>query len=126
MNGSDPGHAQTIAFTSLAMFQVFNSLNCRSRTKSLFQLGPLTNRFLVGAIAISVFLQVLANRVPFLRTVLGTEPLSLAQWGLIVLVSSSVFVADELRKLVTNHSRRLSRPNWQAHGYRFIWGVGPA
>ena len=92
--------AQTVAFTTLAMFQVFNALNCRSRTKSFFSLGLLTNKYLAGAIVISVTLQILATRVPFLRLALGTVSLDLGQWGLIALVASSVFIADELRKLV--------------------------
>jgi Ca2+-transporting ATPase len=92
-------YSQTIAFTTLAMFQVFNSLNCRSRSKSVFQLGFFRNRYLIGAIVVSVLLQLAAEHVPFMQTALGTVPLSLADWGLIVLVSSSIFFADELRKL---------------------------
>ncbi len=92
--------AQTVAFTTLAMFQVFNSLNCRSREKSVFQLGLFSNVYLIGAIALSVILQVLANRLPFMQTALGTEPMSLARWGLIVLVASSVFIVEEIRKLL--------------------------
>jgi P-type Ca2+ transporter type 2C len=92
--------AQTIAFTTLAMFQVFNALNVRSRRKSLFQLGLFTNRYLIGAIVTSVVLQVLATRLPLLQMALGTVPLTWADWGLIVLVSSSIFSADEMRKLV--------------------------
>jgi P-type Ca2+ transporter type 2C len=98
--------ARTMAFTTLAMFQVFNALNCRSRTRSFFTLGPLTNKYLAGAIVISVILQILATHVPFLQTALETQPLTLQQWGLIVLVSSSVFFADELRKLVQRRMRR--------------------
>jgi hypothetical protein len=37
---------------------------------------------------------------------LGTEPLTLTDWALIVLVSSSVFIADELRKFVANRRKR--------------------
>jgi Ca2+-transporting ATPase len=92
--------AQTIAFTTLAMFQVFNALNVRSRNRSVFQLGLFTNRWLIGAIVISVLLQILATRLPLLQQALGTVPLTWGDWGLIVLVSSSIFIADELRKLV--------------------------
>ncbi len=97
--------AQTIAFTTLAMYQVFNALNVRSRRQSVFQLGLFTNRYLLGAIGISVGLQYLATRVPFMQLALGTEPLTWQDWGLIVLVSSSIFVADELRKLVQRRRR---------------------
>ena len=99
-NAGQPLRAQTLTFTTLAMFQVFNALNCRSRTKSLFQLGVFSNKYLAGAITISVLLQLLANKLSFLRVALGTVPLSMRDWGMIVLVSSSVFIADELRKLV--------------------------
>ncbi len=92
--------AQTLAFTTMAMFQVFNSLNCRSRTLSVFQLGFFRNRFLIGAIFLSVVLQLLAEHLPFMQRALGTVPLTWGDWGLILLVASSVFVADELRKLV--------------------------
>ena len=98
-------YAQTIAFTTLAMFQVFNSLNCRSRSKSVFQLGLFKNPFLIGAILVSISLQLAAEHVPFMQSALGTVPLSLSDWAMIVLVSSSVFIADELRKLVQRLSR---------------------
>ncbi|MFP3896881.1 MAG: cation-translocating P-type ATPase [Anaerolineales bacterium] len=101
-DGSDNlAYTQTTAFTTLAMFQVFNALNCRSRTKSVFQLGLFSNRWLVGAVAASILLQIFAEHVPFMQAALGTVPLGLKDWGMIVLVSSSIFVADELRKLVS-------------------------
>ncbi len=93
--------AQTMAFTTLAMFQVFNALNVRSHTRSFFQLGVFTNRWLVGAVVASIILQILANQTGLMQVALGTQPLALADWGLIVGISSSVFVADELRKLVS-------------------------
>jgi hypothetical protein len=50
-------------------------------------------------------LQVLVTRVPFMQIALNTEPLELGQWGLIALVASSVFIADEARKFVTRHKK---------------------
>jgi Ca2+-transporting ATPase len=55
---------------------------------------------LIGAIGLSVTLQIAATYVPFMQVALATEPLALADWGMITLVSSSIFVADEIRKLV--------------------------
>jgi Ca2+-transporting ATPase len=99
---SDKGivYARTMAFTTLAMFQVFNALNVRSRTKSLFRLGLFSNPYLLVAIVVSVSLQYMASRVPLFQTMLGTETLYAADWLKIILVSSSVFVAEELRKFV--------------------------
>jgi Ca2+-transporting ATPase len=98
--------AQTLGFTTMAMFQVFSSLNCRSRTKSVFRLGFFTNKYLFGAIIASVSLQVLATILPFFQVALGTTVLSIWDWLTIVLVSSSVFFADEVRKLVRSRIKR--------------------
>ncbi|MGM0470464.1 MAG: cation-translocating P-type ATPase, partial [Promethearchaeati archaeon] len=88
--------AQTIAFTTMAMFQVFNSLNCRSRTKSLFELGVFSNKYLIGAIFVSIILQIAAVYLFFFNWLLGTAPLSLLDWLFIVLMSSTVFIGDEI------------------------------
>jgi len=99
-NGGGLIRAQTLGFTTMAMFQVFNALNCRSRTKSVFKIGFFTNKYLFGAIAASVTLQVLATLLPPLKVALGTTSISAWDWLTIILISSSVFFADELRKLV--------------------------
>jgi P-type Ca2+ transporter type 2C len=91
--------ARTMAFTTLAMFQVFNALNCRSRDKSVFQLGFFTNPYLIGAMVVSVLLQIGVTLIPFMQAALDTTPLSLPNWIMIFLVASTVFIADELRKL---------------------------
>ena len=92
--------SQTIVFTTLAMFQVFNALNCRSRTRSFFTLGFFKNPYLLIAIAASILLQLAAIYVPFMQNILGTAPLALKDIGLIVLVTSSIFFVDEIRKLI--------------------------
>jgi len=99
-DGGDLIRAQTLGFTTMAMFQVFNALNCRSRTKSVFKIGFFTNKYLFGAIAASVTLQVLATLLPPLKVALGTTSISAGDWLTIILISSLVFFADELRKLV--------------------------
>lgn len=99
-NGGDVIRAQTLGFTTMAMFQVFNALNCRSRRKSVFKIGFFTNKYLFAAIAASVTLQVLATLLPPLKVALGTTSISAWDWLTIIIVSSSVFFADELRKLV--------------------------
>ena len=98
--------AQTLAFTTIAMFQVFNALNCRSRTTSVFKIGLTTNKYLLAGIAASVSLQVLATLLPPLQTALGTTALSIWDWLLVVLVSSSVFIADEIRKFVRSKVKK--------------------
>lgn len=103
-------YASTMGFTTLAMFQVFNAFNVRSRHTSIFKLGFFSNPWLIGAIVLSIILQILATRLPFLQTALGTVSLNWQDWAKITVVASTVFVAQELRKLVAgmirNHKTR--------------------
>ncbi|MEM3828505.1 MAG: HAD-IC family P-type ATPase [Conexivisphaerales archaeon] len=98
--------AQTLGFTTMAMFQVFNAINCRSRTTSVFKLGLTTNKYLLLGIATSILLQLLATFLYPLQIALGTVTLSLWEWATIFLISSSVFFADELRKFVRSKIKR--------------------
>ena len=92
--------ARTACFIVLACSQLFHSFNCRSMDKSLFTLGILSNKKLVGATLFSFALQMLVVYVPFLQTVFKTEALGLFDWVLVLVISSFPFWAMELVKLV--------------------------
>jgi Ca2+-transporting ATPase len=93
-------YARTMVFTTLAMFQVFNAFNVRSRTKSILKMDFFSNPYLLGAVILSVTLQILTTQTSFMNIVLGTTPLTFNDYLLILPVSFSVVVVDELRKLV--------------------------
>ncbi|MBN2151972.1 MAG: HAD-IC family P-type ATPase [Candidatus Lokiarchaeota archaeon] len=101
--------ARTVGFTTLAMFQVFNALNCKSRSLSVFKIGLRNNKYLLYAIVISISLQIMVTYVPLFQVGLGTAPLTFMQWIGIFAVSSTVFVGDELRKLVQRIMRERAR-----------------
>ncbi|MFW5713875.1 MAG: cation-translocating P-type ATPase, partial [Brevefilum sp.] len=97
---NNPMAAQTIVFTTLAMFQVFNAFNCRSRTRSIFTMGFFKNPYLLLAVTASILLQIGAIYLPFMQNALGTTPLAIQDWGGIFLISSSILIVDEIRKLI--------------------------
>jgi Ca2+-transporting ATPase len=92
-------HAETVAFTVLVLFQMFYVLNLRSDIKSFFVTNPLTNIRLMIAVLISIALQAAVVYVPFLQKSFETVALSLKDWLIIILVSSSVLWYGELVKL---------------------------
>ena len=94
--------AQTMAFTTLVVFELFQALNCRSIKLSLFKVGVFSNKYLIGAILSSVALQAILLYTP-LNKIFGVVPLGLKEWGVVVLVASSVLIIRELIKLF-NHS----------------------
>ncbi len=92
--------ARTIAFTLLAAFQWFNALNARSDQQSIFKLGLFTNRLLLASITLAVVLQMVVIYAPPFQLLFHTVPLEAGHWGIIVAISASVLIVEELRKLV--------------------------
>jgi Ca2+-transporting ATPase len=72
----------------------------RSEQESLFSLGLLSNRPLLGAVMLTVLLQLLIIYVPFLQPIFRTEALSIGELATAVIVSSSVFWLVEIEKWI--------------------------
>ncbi|HBC71199.1 MAG TPA: ATPase, partial [Coxiellaceae bacterium] len=88
----------TISLTTLAVFQWFNAWNCRHESKSIFQMNPFANKFLVGATLIIIPLQLLVIYNPLIQKFLHTTSLRFSEWLLIVPIATSVVLVEEIRK----------------------------
>jgi Ca2+-transporting ATPase len=106
---SDIAKAWTISLTALAVFQWFNAWNCRSESKSFFQMDFFSNKYLLGATAIVISLQMLAVYNPFFQRFLHTVPLTLSEWVMIVAIATSILLVEELRKFFYRRSNVGSR-----------------
>lgn len=95
----------TMTFTCFVLFDMFNALACRHATKSIFEVGFFANKMFNYAVGLSLLGQLCAIYVPFFQGIFKTESLSLGDLGFLVMISSTVFIADEVRKL---WSRRFS------------------
>jgi P-type Ca2+ transporter type 2C len=97
--GEGMRYAQTLGFTTLVFFQLFNVFNARSDERSAFR-GLLENRWLWAAVALSALLQVAVIYLPFLQGAFNTVPLSLSDWLLCAAVGSSALWVYEIVKLI--------------------------
>ncbi len=96
--GAGEGKAQTMAFTTLIMFQMFYVLSCRSEVFPFFKVGVFSNRYLIIAVMFSVLMQVAVVNLPFLQMIFGTVTLTVHEWLLTVIVSSTAFFIPEFFK----------------------------
>jgi Ca2+-transporting ATPase len=97
--------AQTLTFTTLVLFQLWNVFATRSDEASALQ-GLFTNPWIWRAVLVSLALQALAVYWSPLQLALGTVALGGADWGWCFAVSSSVFWLGEARKLLRRLRRR--------------------
>jgi len=94
------GHAhwQTMVFTVLCLTQLGHVLAIRSEKKSLFTIGLFSNKYLLGAVVLTFILQMATIYIPALNPVFKTEPLTLNELALTLILSSVVFFAVEIEK----------------------------
>ena len=95
----DLATARTAGFTVLVFTSMFTCFTARSDTASAFA-HLFTNRWLWGAIALSLLLQVAVVNLEFLNLAFGTVPLGFNQWLLCAAMASVVVWYSEMRKLV--------------------------
>lgn len=88
----------TMTFTCFVFFDMFNALACRHATKSVFENGLFANKMFNYAVGLSLLGQMCAIYIPFFQQVFKTESLSLGDLIFLFFVSSTVLIADELRK----------------------------
>jgi P-type Ca2+ transporter type 2C len=93
----DLAYAQTMAFNTLMLCQVWNVFNARSDTRSAFS-GLFHNKWLWIALGGSVAAQFLVLYTPALQRAFSTVPLSAADWGQCLVLSSLVLVGREISK----------------------------
>ena len=98
---------QTMVFTTLTLSQLSHVMAIRSGNESLFRVGLLSNTPLLGAVALTFVLQLLAIYTPFFQRFLETEALPLADLAIAVALSTIIFWAVEVEKWLAR--RKASR-----------------
>jgi P-type Ca2+ transporter type 2C len=98
-------YAQTMAFTTLMIFQLFNVFNARSDENSAFK-GLFSNGWLWAAIGLALALQIAVLYQPVLQHAFSTVPLNGTDWLRCVSVASSVLWLREASKVITRMRSR--------------------
>ena len=89
---------QTIVFTVLTVSQLFHSLAVWSETASIFTIGLFSNLPMLGAVVLTLMLQVAVIYVPALNSIFHTQPLPLFDILVCLALSSLVLFAVEIEK----------------------------
>lgn len=100
-SGSD--NWQTIVFTVLTLSQLAHVLAIRSERDSLLTIGIKSNLPLLGAVILTVLLQLSTIYLPFLQSVFKTQPLTLLELSLCFIAPLIVFTVVECEKWAIRH-----------------------
>jgi Ca2+-transporting ATPase len=92
-------YAQTMAFTTLMIFQLFNVFNARSDERSAFQ-GLFSNPWLWASVGLALALQFAVVYTPILQQAFSTTALTARDWLVCASVASSVLWLREVSKAI--------------------------
>jgi magnesium-transporting ATPase (P-type) len=98
--------AQTMAVTTVVMFQAFYLLNCRSLRDSIFTIGVFSNPSVLVGIAVLMLLQAAFVYLPILNDIFGTRPLDPQQVALAALVGAIVLPVISFEKWLERRRQR--------------------
>lgn len=98
-------HWQTMAFTVLCFSQLGHVMVIRSGQDSIFKIGFFSNKPMIGALLITVSLQLMIVYTPFFNDIFKTQPLTLYELLITLAVSSVVFWAVEIEKWIKNRNK---------------------
>ncbi|MHB8092448.1 MAG: cation-translocating P-type ATPase [Syntrophales bacterium] len=97
-NGVDVQTAETMAFLTLSMAELFRAYTVRSERASLFQIGLFSNKWMQYAVGASLVLLIVVCIVPFLQPVFNTHNPSAAEWGVVLALAIFPAAAEEVTK----------------------------
>jgi len=78
--------------------QLAHVMAIRSERESLLIIGIFSNRYLIGAIVVTILLQLATIYVPLLQPIFKTQPLTVNELAICCALSSLVFIAVEIEK----------------------------
>jgi len=107
----DLARASTMAFTVLVFYQMMNVFNCRSSKTSLFKIGFFRNTLLLIAVFSSIALQVMVVHVAVFHDILDTVSLTFKDWMVVLFVSLTVILYEEVRKAGVRRQMKIDVQN---------------
>jgi len=103
--GVDVQTAQTMAFLTLSFAELFRAYTVRSERASLFRIGVFSNRYMQGAVGLSIVLLMLVANIPFLQPIFNVHPLNGTEWVVVLGLALIPAIAEEITKFFLRRSR---------------------
>ncbi len=96
--GATVAEARTVAVNVFVMAELFYLFNCRSLTKSMFEVGFFSNPWVFGGAGLMFLLQLLFTYAPVMNTAFHSRPIGLESWVRILVAASLVMAVVGIEK----------------------------
>lgn len=92
--------AQNVILLLFVLFENVHIGNCRAEVKSSLLLSPLRSPFLVGGAILAFLVHLGMLYFPPAQFVLGTAPVDIETWGILIVLALGLFVLMEFQKML--------------------------
>ena len=96
--------AETMAFLTLSLAELFRAYTVRSERASIFRIGVFSNRYMQYAVGLSIALLILVTVVPFLQPIFNTHFPSATEWLVVIGLALIPAISEELTKFFLRKS----------------------
>ena len=98
--------ARTMAFMTIVSCQLLYSITFRHTTKSLFQVGFFSNKYLIGAVILGFLLQLFVLGVPFMQDAFKLQMLDVRGWINVIALGFIPIVINEIGKVIIRSQQK--------------------
>ncbi|MBN2768561.1 MAG: cation-transporting P-type ATPase [Campylobacterales bacterium] len=92
-------YARTVAVNIFVFIELFYLFNCKELTKSILHTKIFNNKYLLIGAALMSMAQLLFTHAAYMNHAFKTEPLELATWGIVILVSFCVIIVVDVAQI---------------------------
>ncbi len=96
--GASIEKARTVAVNTFVIMELFYLFNCRSLSKSIFQLGIFSNMWVFGGVGTMLLLQIGYTYLPIMNRLFHSAAIGVDSWARIVLAGAATFLIVEVEK----------------------------
>ena len=90
--------AETMAFVTLSLCELFRAYTVRSERASIFQIGVFSNKYMQMAVGLSILLMLLVISLPILQPIFNTHYMTPQEWVVVLVLSFLPAIAEEITK----------------------------
>jgi P-type Ca2+ transporter type 2C len=96
--GVDVQTAETMAFVTLSLCELFRAYTVRTSKASVFKIGVFSNRYMQYAVGLSIGLLLGVTVIPFFQPIFNTHTMNAKEWAVVLTLALMPAVAEELTK----------------------------
>lgn len=96
--GYSEDSARNITLLLMVLFENVHVFNSRSEKNSIFKIEHMQNRLLLFSVLFTQFIHIASLYTPFMQNLLNLEPVSLREWGTLLIIALGLIIVMEIEK----------------------------